>query len=822
MVGLARRRTIVGLLALAATVLGLTGAYSYGEAYWQHRGFAPVVRLRHARIGHLLTIHFYSPALHRRSDYLVYLPPGYSRRRRYAVYYLLHGAPGGPRDFISVVGLNIRLSNSLSEHQLRPMILVMPDGRINGDVFSDSEWANTPAGNYESYVLNVVRDVDRRFATIRSRQARVIAGYSAGGYGALNIALHHLHLFANVQSWSGYFVQTSTSSRVFAHTSFVSLLYNSPLEYAQVLQPSLLERYPLRVYMFTGRRDPDGRQIGAMATELRRAGAATSYNVFPGGHDWQVWYARVDAMMLLASRMVSRPRGPQHARPIPASAPPTAPSLPAGLEPSPLAAAALLAPHHLSARSVLSARRPASRRSTLGLGASALLGLALAIVSAALINLGFLLQQRGLDRGRAAGARGWLAVLRNRTWLAGQALGWFGFGLQIVAVALAPLSLVQAFAAGGLALSVPLAAVIFGQRVPRLQGITVAVMASGLVALPLGVPTAGAGAANAWLIALAALGLSSGAVIATTGGAMAQALGAGILYGVADAAVKAVDLGVKAHGMGGVLSGATVLACGATFAGFVSFQASLRRGNGVSAIALMTSLATLTALVFGLAAFHESLGSAPGLMTLHLGAIALVLACVPLLAGAGLDADGDARILLAGAPAAVARLAQALRAGVGTALAATSAVVAGTGLLYGLRGFGWLAIGPRIRDALPLLQLAGFDAQPLARVAAAWMLAGAAFGVMLSRLRLRSRVIAAAGLGLPLLLLASDCSYAVARNMRMSEVLAGRVPGWGAWAEAALLAAGAALAHRGWSLRMPREILAPVLRARAALGAPPR
>jgi hypothetical protein len=41
---------------------------------------------------------------------------------------------------------------------------------------------------------------------------------------------------------------------------------------------------------------------------------------------------------------------------------------------------------------------------------------------------------------------------------------------------------------------------------------------------------------------------------------------------------------------------------------------------------------------------------------------------------------------------------------------------ASVGLLYHLRHLRWLAIGPRIPDSLPLLQLAGFDGQPLARV----------------------------------------------------------------------------------------------------------
>src|SRR6478609_6630860 len=121
---LLRWRTLGVLTACAAITVGLLGAYGYGQAYSQHRGFGQIRRLPHARSGRLVAVHFFSRALHRRADYLAYLPPGYSRTRHYPVYYLLHGSPGAPQAFISVAGLDVRLINRLSENRLRPMILV--------------------------------------------------------------------------------------------------------------------------------------------------------------------------------------------------------------------------------------------------------------------------------------------------------------------------------------------------------------------------------------------------------------------------------------------------------------------------------------------------------------------------------------------------------------------------------------------------------------------------------------------------------------------------------------------------------------------------
>lgn len=815
-----RRRVgwrMLAILLVAATVAGgLLGTYSYGQAYWQHRGFASVARLPHARTGRVVRIHFYSPALHRLADYVVYLPPGYSTARRYPVYYLLHGAPGGPQDFISVVNLDVRLANRISEHELRPMLLVMPDGRINGDTFSDSEWANSWAGNYETFVLDVVRDVDARFSAIPSREARVIAGYSAGAYGALNIALHHPAVFANVQSWSGYYVQRRKFSAVFRHATRATLAYNSPLEYAQT--PTLrqvLARYPLRVYMFTGHHDPDGRKIAPMAAALRRSGAVATYNLFPGGHDWEVWYGQVDSMMLLASRMVTHPL------PVPPAAPPTG-GAQTRRTPATRLATARPSRHPMAAPVPASLRHQAGPRpQPSGLSAWAFLGLMLALASAALINLGFLLQQRGLVRGSGDGLRAWLGALRSRTWLIGQGLGWLGFLVQILAVALAPLSLVQAFAAGGLILSVPLGAGIFGHRVPRLQVIAVAAVAASLALLPLGVPRPGGGMAPAAMIWVAALGLTAGAAIYSRGSAAARAIGAGVFYGVADAAIKAVSVGVRAHGASGLLSGWTLLAVGGTFVGFLTFQAALRRGNAISAISLMTALTTLTALLFGLAAFRESLGSGLMITVLHLLAISVVLVCVPVLAEAESEAPADWRRVLGVAQDARRAITRTVGASAAAGFTVLVAVLTGTGLLYGLRALGWFAAGPRLGDALPLLQLAGFDGQPLARVALAWLLTGAVLELALIRAKPLPRVVIAGGLALLVLLFASEASFALARNLRLSTVLASRVPGDGAWLEGLLLAIGAALPQllRG-QLRLPHVGFSPILRARQLLSDP--
>ena len=122
-----------------------------------------------------------------------------------------------------------------------------------------------------------------------------------------------------------------------------------------------------------------------------------------------------------------------------------------------------------------------------------------------------------------------------------------------------------------------------------------------------------------------------------------------------------------------------------------------------------------------------------------------------------------------------------------------AALPAGVGWLYVLRGLDWFAVGPSVHDSLPLLQLAGFDGQPLALVAVAWLAAGVMAGVVLARVPRLWRALLVGALALVLLLFASQASFALARNLRLSDVLWSRRPGTGPWVEGLLFAAGCAL-----------------------------
>jgi len=151
----------------------------------------------------------------------VYLPPRFSSALRYPVVYLLHGLPGAPSEYIDALRLASVADGLITSKQVRPFIAIVPAAgswrRYRG------EWA----GAWERYLVSdVVPWVDAHLPTEASRSGRVLAGLSAGGYGAANIGIRSPRLFGQVESWSGYFHPLPDGS--FVHASPARLAANDP------------------------------------------------------------------------------------------------------------------------------------------------------------------------------------------------------------------------------------------------------------------------------------------------------------------------------------------------------------------------------------------------------------------------------------------------------------------------------------------------------------------------------------------------------------------------------------------------------------------
>jgi hypothetical protein len=127
------------------------------------------------------------------------------------------------------------------------------------------------------------------------------------------------------------------------------------------------------------------------------------------------------------------------------------------------------------------------------------------------------------------------------------------------------------------------------------------------------------------------------------------------------------------------------------------------------------------------------------------------------------------------------------------------APVAGIGLLYLLRQAGVANLGPRPAGALPLEQLASADAQPLARMALAWLPVGLAVGALVAAFTRSSRALLLALMLLVaaiVLVTSGGVSESVENNESLTQHLISPVGLAGTWVSLALLVIGALVGAR--------------------------
>lgn len=153
----------------------------------------------------------------------VYLPPGFTRTKRYPVIYLLHGMRGAPSEYWDSLRIANVADGLIASGEMPPFIAVMPAAgpRVHPD---GGEWA----GVWEEYVVDdVVPWVDRTFPTTDTAGGRALEGLSAGGFGAMDIGLRHPTLFGTLGSWAGYFAPVFRDGP-FAHATTAYLDAHTP------------------------------------------------------------------------------------------------------------------------------------------------------------------------------------------------------------------------------------------------------------------------------------------------------------------------------------------------------------------------------------------------------------------------------------------------------------------------------------------------------------------------------------------------------------------------------------------------------------------
>ncbi|HEY3866608.1 MAG TPA: hypothetical protein VGL54_11070 [Solirubrobacteraceae bacterium] len=275
------------------------------------------------------------------------------------------------------------------------------------------------------------------------------------------------------------------------------------------------------------------------------------------------------------------------------------------------------------------------------------LGMLLALACAFVANLGFFYKYRGanavakvevshpLRSLKALFSSGWFAI--------GMIVATASWGLHVIALALAPMSVIQVALAAGMVFIAVMADRLFGFEVGPRQWIGLSLTAIGLVLLGITLPAmhgVHSQFSQAAMISFEAglFGLGALLIMGPRMGGKAEHHGvmlgaaAGILFGVSDTAIKALTGITHAHGATGLLLSPWLLV--AVLASIVAFYASargLQDGEAVPVIAVTGTAANIAGIAGGIIVFGDPMAASPLGVVLQATAFVLVVVAAALM-----------------------------------------------------------------------------------------------------------------------------------------------------------------------------------------------
>lgn len=221
--------------------------------------------------GIICTVYYDSPVAGGQRRLRIYLPPDYRNGKDFPVLYLLHGGGDGDDSWPAVGRAGFILDNLIANGKSRSMVVVFPNGGVNG---AQPMVADPDKDPFTAELLSVIIPyIESHFKVSSEPDKRALAGLSMGGIQTLNIGLTHTGTFRFLGVFSsGWF---PPDQKVFDDK------YGSTLKQ---------ETSRLKLLWFAyGDTDIARPQAENILKMFDRYGVQYQTELTPGGHTWENW-----------------------------------------------------------------------------------------------------------------------------------------------------------------------------------------------------------------------------------------------------------------------------------------------------------------------------------------------------------------------------------------------------------------------------------------------------------------------------------------------------------------------------------------------------
>ncbi|MEZ5853848.1 MAG: alpha/beta hydrolase-fold protein [Hyphomicrobiaceae bacterium] len=254
-----------------------------------------------------------STTLQRPFPFHVYLPDGYGNGElRYPVLYLLHGAGGDETSWTKAGHIKDTADRLIASRAIPPAIIVMPGCRACWWVDGHLDKADT------AFWRELVPAIQRRYRTILGRRGRLVAGLSAGGYGAVRFAMRYPNRIAAVAALSPAVyadlppaISSARSQPPFrrADGSFDDAMWQAN-NYTAYADAYFRQHQRVPFYLVSGDNDAYGIAFETMTLFRRlyeRQPKLTELRIIDGDHSWDIWTRAIEGAMRYMFRFADKP-----------------------------------------------------------------------------------------------------------------------------------------------------------------------------------------------------------------------------------------------------------------------------------------------------------------------------------------------------------------------------------------------------------------------------------------------------------------------------------------------------------------------------------
>jgi enterochelin esterase-like enzyme len=237
---------------------------------------------------------FQSQAVKTAVSFHVFTPEIYDKEkeRRFPVLYWLHGSGGGEK---GIAPLSAFFDRAIREGRIAPMLVVFPHG-MAASMWCDSKDGAVPMETVVTREL--VPHIDATFRTLATREARMIEGFSMGGYGAARLGLKNPKLFGAVSILAGGpldldFAGPRAAGNPAERERILNGTFGGDLDYYRAIHPITVARQQadavrgkMRMRIVAGARDNTGPLNRAYSDHLKKLNIAHTFTIVPGvGHE---------------------------------------------------------------------------------------------------------------------------------------------------------------------------------------------------------------------------------------------------------------------------------------------------------------------------------------------------------------------------------------------------------------------------------------------------------------------------------------------------------------------------------------------------------